>query len=300
MLRRLLVPLDGSPLAEQALPLALSVARKAQSEIHLALVHVPAAYDDAVHWEELDDEVKAREHQYLEALRCRICKAFSGTVQVHHVEGLAPETLASEIDNQQIDLVVMNAHGWGYVTRAITGSVSDYLLRHVNVPLLLMHSGALSRQFDVSVSLRNILICLDGSALAETALGPATNLGRLWESRYHLLRVAPPPQHVGRPFGQDEQSLYQHARDRASADARDYLERIAERLRTEAAPATTRVVLNRNVAQAVIDEALANGCDLIAISTHGRGGVARLLLGSVADKVIRGSHTPVLVYRPPA
>jgi nucleotide-binding universal stress UspA family protein len=82
------------------------------------------------------------------------------------------------------------------------------------------------------------------------------------------------------------------------AEARQYLERAAGPLRARGLPVQTEVVINRPAPLAILDVARARAVDLIALETHGRGGLARLVLGSVADKVLRGASTPVLVYRP--
>jgi nucleotide-binding universal stress UspA family protein len=83
-----------------------------------------------------------------------------------------------------------------------------------------------------------------------------------------------------------------------SVEAQAYLDRIAERLRAQSLTVQTRVVGHDKPAAAILDDAQKNAVDLIALATSGRGGLKRLLLGSVADKVVRGAVTPVLVYRP--
>jgi nucleotide-binding universal stress UspA family protein len=296
--RNILVPLDGSPLGEQALPMALSVARRAKAALHVVLVHVPDEYHDYAHCEALDAEALERESKYLSALRARLAPAFRGPLQVHHRQGLIQETLTAEVGEQQIDLVIMSAHGWGYVSRAIMGSVSDYLMRHLSVPLLLMHGQTSDASLAQELSLRRMLVCLDGSPLAETILGPAMELARLWESQLHLLRVVSPPEGLGHSHDDEQRALYQDVANKATAAARGYLDKTANCIQGTGLCAKSHIVLNRNVTQAILQEAIGTGCNLISISTHGRGGLSRLLLGSEADKIVRGAQTPVLVYRP--
>jgi nucleotide-binding universal stress UspA family protein len=300
--RQILVPLDGSPRSEHALALALSIARASNSQIHVALVHVPAAYRDYDYpgVEDLELDVKRREHQYLHSLPTRLHGSPSRLLHIHHLEGIPEETLAEEVQEREIDLVVMNAHGWGFVSRAITGSVSDYLVRHLTVPILLMHSQGATADLNRDLALRRILVCLDGSPLAEAMLEPATALGRLWGAEYHLLRVAAPPDHLSPGHDAESQALFQHYTDKAKRSSISYLDGVAQRLRSAGLAVHTHVSLSRNVAAAILEEANTAGCDSIAISTHGRGGLARLLLGSVADKVARGADRPVLLYRPPS
>jgi nucleotide-binding universal stress UspA family protein len=128
-----------------------------------------------------------------------------------------------------------------------------------------------------------VVVPLDGSALAEQALGPALGLARLLEAGCTLLRVVEsagsPPKAV-------------------REEARAYLEDVAGRLRGQGLSVRPRVVVAPHAAEAIIEQARGGG--LIALATHGRGGLGRMLLGSVADKVIRGASVPVLVYRPGA
>lgn len=154
--------------------------------------------------------------------------------------------------------------------------------------------------------LRRVLIPLDGSELAEQVLEPALALGPAAQAEYTLLRVVEqltPASYdpaSGRVSGLDESLLRQlQAMDRKYwAEAQDYLERLAGSLRARAPAMQTRVVSHKQPAAAILDDAQKNAIDLIALATQGRGGLKRLFLGSVADKVVRGAATPVLVYRP--
>ena len=92
--------------------------------------------------------------------------------------------------------------------------------------------------------------------------------------------------------------MHQHICAKATADARAYLEKVAARLDDRSSGIAIDSPLSRNVGHAILRQAASEECDLVAISTHGRGGVSRLLLGSVADKIVRGSDAPVLVYHP--
>jgi nucleotide-binding universal stress UspA family protein len=136
-------------------------------------------------------------------------------------------------------------------------------------------AGSLPRgaeAFEVEWAVRRVLVPLDGSALAKEALGPAVALGALMQAEYTLLQV------VG--SGQDQ------------AAARSSLERVAERLRERSLQVQARVAIYEHPAAAILDEAQAHRIDLIALATHGHGGLKRLVLGSVADKVVRGATRP--------
>ncbi len=292
MFRALLVPLDGTPLAEHALPFALGIARQTEAAVHVALVHVPDSYSEYAHVEELDEQAKSRERDYLSSLRRRLATLVKQPIHFHHLEGIVPETLVEEVFEQSVDLVVMNAHSWSQFARAIVGSVSDFLMRHLNVPLLVLHEPEDGAELSRVTSLGRILVCLDGSPLGETILKPAEHLGQIWKSRYRLLRVVPRPVHwIERaPSG----ASFPDGAEAEHAEALDYLESVARPMRARGLDVETCVVAHSSVVTGITEA--AQGCDVVALSTHGRGGLERLILGSVADKVIRATRRPVLVY----
>lgn len=302
MYQRILVPLDGSPQAEHALSWAAAIAAQSGATLHLALVHEPDAYTEygAASFEDFDQENKVHEAAYLNSICQRLAAGSGIAAEVHHLEGVIENTLVAEVAARKIDLVVMNAHGWGYTSRALLGSVSDYLMRHLEVPLLLMHAQAQVRGGDWGrpLGIRRVLVPLDGSELAASILAPAQAIGDLWNAEYRLLRVVVAPAAVFEWLGNDP-SIEQKLMEQARTKAERYLEAAALPLRSQHRPVSTQVLAHRKVAAGIVQESATSQCDLIALSTSGRGGLPRLLVGSVADKVIRHADTPVLVYRPP-
>jgi nucleotide-binding universal stress UspA family protein len=144
-----------------------------------------------------------------------------------------------------------------------------------------------------------MLIPLDGSELAEQVREPAIALGSLMDAEYVLIRVVEcglVPE--GHPLLGELRAAGQLRLEKRKAEAQAYLDRVAERLRSEGFRIQTHLVVAESVATAVLDMARNKDIDVIAIATHGRSGLKRLLLGSVADKIVRGTFTPVLVYRP--
>jgi nucleotide-binding universal stress UspA family protein len=190
----------------------------------------------------------------------------------------------------------MTTHGRGPLGRFFVGGVADELIRQSAVPVLLIRPRDPAPGIVPEPLLEHVLVPLDGSSLAERALEPALDFVRLWQGRCTLLRVieASPATTAGwpnrpRPPKQEEEVA-----------ARAYLEKIAGRLREEGMAVQTRIVVAPHAAPAILDEALTQRCELIALATHGWGGLRRVLLGSVTDKVVRGSSLPVLAYRPTA
>jgi nucleotide-binding universal stress UspA family protein len=156
------------------------------------------------------------------------------------------------------------------------------------VPVLVLPPGQTASGVVPEPTVNDVLIPLDGSPLAEQVLAPALDLARLMEARCSLLRVVEPTPSRGHGSG--------GLPGKAQAEA--YLERVAGRLRERGLQVRTRSVVARHAAEAILEEAASQAGSLIALATHGRGGLSRLLLGSVAYKLVRAAASPVLVYRP--
>jgi nucleotide-binding universal stress UspA family protein len=295
MYRNLLVPLDGSAFAEHALPIAASIARRAGATLQVVRAHVPIASlysgSELVADMTLDATIRENETTYLDGVVKRLVEIVPGRVSRTLVDGLVADALNEQALAAAADLVVMATHGRGPLSRFWLGSVADTLVRHLPMPILLVRPQEETPNLANEVTVRRILIPLDGSDLAEQILGPATELGSLTQAEYTLLQViepfVPPPHQLPGPLF-----------DQLAREAQMYVDGVAERLRGRSLRVETRVVVNRFAAAAILEDARDHATDLIALETHGRGGVARLLLGSVADKVLRGALTPVLVHRP--
>jgi nucleotide-binding universal stress UspA family protein len=302
MFRSILVPLDGSAFGEQALPLALSIARRAGAELHLLHVHQPVvvafAEGPLLVGDQLDQEIRQRQQAYLDAVLRRLAAVSPVTARPVLLEGEVVPSLRGLVASAGVDLIVMTTHGRGPLARFWLGSVADELVRHLTVPVLLVRPRE-GKSPAAAEPPRHFLVPLDGSPLAERILEPAAKLAGLLGADCTLLRVVQPVYYLAPELGgfggvgPDPKLL----RD-LQAEAEAYLGAVAARLRQQGWPAQTEVRLQPHVPRAVLETAEARGCDLIALATHGRGGLGRALRGSVADKVIRGGVLPVLVYRP--
>jgi nucleotide-binding universal stress UspA family protein len=311
MLRSILVPLDGSPFGEHALPLALGIARRAGAELQLLHVHQPvviaAAEGPLFVSDQVDAEIKQQQRAYLDDVRRRL--AAVGDVPAHPVllEGEIVPTLRGAAASLGVDLIVLTTHGRGALARFWLGSVADELVRDSPVPLLLVRPADHPADLADEPVLRHLLLPLDGSPLAEQILEPAIALGTLMDADYTLLRVLKPVLPVryqisGNNMAQMADSIINqidHVQQELQRQAQDYLDGVVrERFRPRSLPVQTRVVSDHQPAATILQEAKGRGSDCVALETHGRRGLSRLFLGSVADKVIRGSPVPVLVHRP--
>jgi nucleotide-binding universal stress UspA family protein len=292
-LQQILTPLDGSPFSEDALPLACEIARR--SAARLRLVHVHALSPSPIYMEGqpvIDENLASlsREHGriYLEKTRERLITTHGTGIDIaiefvdRSIQSLMNEPLGSFLANyaasSQTDLIVMTTHSRGGMGRRWLGSVADTLVRLSQIPILLLRPHDSTPDFVAPQLFTKILIPLDGSQLAEQILKPALALGDLAQAEYFLLRV--------------EQSPAQNA------EAKAYLDGLAQQLAGEGRGFQTGVTVAAQPASAILEIAQQEGSDLIALATHGRSGFRRLLIGSVADKVLRGASTPILIYRP--
>ena len=205
------------------------------------------------------------------------------------------------------DLVVMATHGRGPLSRFWLGSVTDDLVRTLPIPLILVHPHDQPTDLAKEEAIEHILITLDGTPLAEHILEPAVTLGKAMKADFTLLRVVSPVYPVTLPAepaiiggaAMDIMERVETIHVELRKEANQYLDTIAQRLRAEGLKVQTRVVIEEQPDVAILDNAKPP-IDMIAIETHGRGGLSRLLMGSVTDKVIRGSKLPILVHKSPA
>jgi nucleotide-binding universal stress UspA family protein len=300
MIRSLLIPLDGSPFGEQALPLGLEIAGRAHAPVQLVHVHQPVATpwsgSELVADLPLEAELREQEKAHLHETAGRLARENTAPVTSTVLDGPVAEAVHEQTVASGADLVVMATHGRGPLSRFWLGSVADQLLRRSPVPLLLVrpHEGE-----EAPPVPRHVLIPLDGSEQSEQVLGPALDLAHLLGAAVTLLGVVEPVVVPDRHWGGNAASgTDPELLERLGADARGYLERVVIGLDGLVPRLETRVVVNRRAADAILAEARTRPGTLVALATHGRAGMARLVLGSVADKVIRGTTGSVLVYRP--
>lgn len=299
--RSIYVPLDGSPFAEQALPLAADIARRAGAILQLALVHHPVlALATTIEVPdlnvEMDQEARAREQTYLNGIVERLRNTVNIPVTATLLDGAIADALETHIDRSGADLVVITTHGRGPLSRFWLGSVADHLMRRLHVPILLVRPVEASAP---PSAIRRIMITLDGSPFAERAVEAAVALGQTFGAEYALLMVVEPPLPIADPTSLMMVPTAAGAEKRIHESAAKYLEGLAGKLRKDGFTVTTHAVDGPAAAGTIIAQADALHADLVAIASHGAGGFERLVVGSVADKVIRGSTQPTFVVRPP-
>jgi len=299
----ILVPLDGSPAAEHALPWALSIAQQNSSPVHLVRIHLPPApvmvgselASDVV----LDSAVRDSEAMYLEEIAKRL-KATS-TIPIHHalLDGMVSESIQDYAKTVKSDLIVMTTHGRGAFARFWLGSVADSVARHATVPTLLIRPREeTAAELSFRPFVHKIVIPLDGSDLAERIIAPATKLGRAVGAEYALVLVLDAVEDIEKLAQMKIKEPGGWFPEATEEKARIYLEKVAQRMRSESLKVEVKLIRHGSAATAILDYAHSHGNPLIAVATHGRSGIKRMFFGSVADKIVRGANSPVLVFHP--
>jgi nucleotide-binding universal stress UspA family protein len=301
MFSRILVPVDGSTFSEHALPFAAHAARTSGAALMVVLVHARQSpvTTDLVLREAVDAWEDARVRQetdYLNELAGRIERELGIAVRHQILSGEVVPALEREVRVHDVDLVVMTTHGRAGLARAWLGSVADALVRTLEVPVLLVRPDdgpPPDRLADGGY--RHVLLALDGSERAERAIEPALALAPGADTRITLLRTAAPPAAITSPYLPHAARFTHEEMERSRAAAEEYLAGAAAPLKDRGRDVHTVAAVDYHAARAIIRFADENDVDLIAMGTHGRSPVTRLVLGSTSDKVVRSASVPVLV-----
>jgi nucleotide-binding universal stress UspA family protein len=323
MFQTVLVPLDGSEQAEQALPLATRIARHsggtllllrvidAANDVRMFLTELAALVPDGTMEPELRDATT-----YLARLAAapemRDLKLSLGIIS-----GKAASGILDVAQEQRADLIVMRSHGYTGTKRWMLGSIAQKVARHSPVPVLIVRENGQipSGPYpDPTRPLRSIkaLVALDGSKRSEATLVPTVHLlealAAPTQGLLHLIQVIPLP---STGYGEYDQyrissSTYQEEVD----EAESHLSLLVDQLKKTFAPdikltITWSVIGASDVAESLIyvaeegEKSTESGYDLIAIATHGRSGLARWALGSVTERILGATKLPLFIVRSP-
>ncbi|MFL5584245.1 MAG: universal stress protein [Gemmatimonadaceae bacterium] len=301
MYRTIMVPTDGSGFDREAIRVALRIAELSEAKIKLvrvlstgSLYGVAAASEGTAIAAEVarSERDKAMNELYALAAECRMFSKASVSVDLH--AGPVEDVLEAYAQRNDVDLIVISTHARTGIARASLGSVTDWLIRHTGIPVLVVKPPISYLNPQAGEMFRRIVVPLDGSTLAEQILPPIIRLANLQDAEVILLHVLD-AQALSK---KDVADLNPAWWEKDIMQAENYLVRMARRLRRNGVPVRTDIVVSDNIATAIGDFALREKADLVAIATHGRGGLARMLRGSVADTVMHSGRTSMLVLKP--
>jgi nucleotide-binding universal stress UspA family protein len=293
---RLLVPLDGSTLAESSLPAALEVGRRLRADIvlyHALERDAPATVHGDRHLTDPDEAGR-----YLGG----VAEWFAGqgitaAPRVDAAAGDVGARIAAAAAREQADLIVLCTHGSGGLRGLLFGRVAQQVLQRGTVPVLLVPPSAAGRE--QGFGCRSILVPLDGSGTAEMAVPAAAALARGFAAEMVLAIVIPTVETISGERAAAIRLMPTAASallDAEAADGTEYLDAMVRTLAGRGLQASAAVERGEPV-RALLDVAAARSADLIVIATHGRSGVGAVWAGSVAQRIIVQSPGPVLLVR---
>jgi nucleotide-binding universal stress UspA family protein len=294
--KKILVPLDGSQNAESVLPFAGEIAAASGAQLLLVTaVEQVGVWDATLSVTVLDRESNVATEYLADAAK----RAAEGgaAVATKVLRGAAAEAVLAEADESGADLIAITTHGRSGISRWLFGSVATHILEHARVPLLTLRPKEGADKGAPGPAVKKIIVPLDGSETAHSILPTVEEFARLMGASlvlYHA--VAPISMYPG--FESAGSAALGEIVEDMQKQAREILSRAANEAKSHGVEATIAVGLGTAV-EGVLQAADELKADLIAIGTHGRSGVGRVVLGSVADGVVRRSaDIPCLVLRP--
>lgn len=296
MYRSIMVPTQGSDSEQIAISLGARLAQRFDAQLHLVRVQsAPLGVEPLTGSPLLVDQVVREERlaslRKLEELAANCGR--SGVVAALE-DGPVGPSLRDYAARLDIDLVVMCSRSLSGIRRILLGSVTDYLVRHTNVPVVIVKHSASEPETEPEVLFRRIVVPLDGSALAEQTLSEVARLASRQSSTINLIHVLTPTTYSQNEIMQPGLPWW----DSDVAKAEAYLADAGRYLVDRGFAVGEDVVLSDDVAAAVIDFSIRSRADLIAIGTRGIGGMSRLIFGTTADAISRKSPISVLVFHP--
>ena len=299
MLSTILVPLDGSAFSAKALPVAAALAARTGASVHVVSVLDPSAYVPFVPGEVLvpvmdTDALAARRAADEAAVQEEAARLAAQGVQATGtlLEGTVVEALAEHAVAIRADLVLMTTHGRSGLERLWLGSVASSFLHRSPCPVYLVRPA---RADAAALPTGEMLVPLDGSPFSHTMLPRAAEFARAIGLTLRLFTVTIPNAIPMAPFGTEALLADESDLTRQEHDAKERLDALAATLPVAA---TTEVATDMTASRAIVEQAERPEVGLVAMATHGRTGLARLVLGSVADAVLRNADKPMLLYRP--
>jgi nucleotide-binding universal stress UspA family protein len=288
MWKRILVPLDGSNLAERALAYVEELATAFNSEVILLYVSEPK-----------EEQYRPMHQLYLEEVAKRVKEHVKkrARIKMALLTGEAAEEIINYARKNKASVIIMASHGRSGITAWVMGNVANNVLRAAEVPVLLIRVTKPSRKVPPKRLVERVLLPLDGSERGEVAVPYVKKLINKLGVEVILLGVVAAGQHI-RTVGGLDYILYPEAElELVKAEAKEYLDRVYQRLKGGRGALRLELKVSDDVAGEIIKFADKAKATLIAISAHGHSGIEKWVFGSVANKIVQASKIPVLVVR---
>ncbi len=289
MLKKILIPLDGSEIGELALVYAKELAIATNLEVQMACAtdrqDKPTLRMCGLYLEKV-----------AERLRTQVIRANPNSdVKTVIVDGDPAEAVVEYTDKEGIDLLIMMSHGGSGIMPWAMGSTANKIIQRCQIPLLMIRaSQAVAKRRPVQVY-KKILLPLDGSVFGEAALEMTKNIAQVLKSEVILLFVIETVQHIHTIGGPDHFVYTEQQIELMKKGAKEYLEKIREQFGDN----NGKVILRTgDPAQEIIKLSEEEKVSVVAMSSHGKSGITRWVMGSISNKVLHGGNTPILLVRP--
>jgi nucleotide-binding universal stress UspA family protein len=297
-----LIPLDGSPLAEHAIPFGRALAGPGGTVVFLEVMPEPEPIrgllgDLIVNAEEAGEMLEEETITRLDETAGR-WEAVAGDVQLETRQGAPAEQMLKFAQEQDCRYIAMASHGKGALQRLAFGSVADQVARTSPIPVLMIHTEGKKPAIE-AISIKRLILPMDGSELAKAAIPVAIDIGKRLKTPA-LVMQAVTPEVIATTYPGTESyyaaDIYDELITQQENTAKDELAPATEKLTKAGVEATAQVLIG-SVGEAI--ESVVQLGDIIIMTSHGRTGIKRFVLGSVAERLIRSGVAPVLLVPAP-
>lgn len=308
MFEKILLPLDGSAMAERCIPHAIEFARIFNSKILvLHVLESEISAEQIVHTEPLNWQLhKAKADLYLHKIANQIRLLLNlpemddeldceGRVTVTMLEGKVAEDIVDFAQKEDIDLLVISSHGSSGLSRWNLNSVTTKVVNLIYKPVLIIRGYAVDGEAPIHPSYERILLPIDCSRRSECSLNAGLTIAKNYQSRVILTSVIKPPEISAiDPYNQELQLLNQQYMDLSRKTVQRYMDELSQRLGVEN---EIRIIENHSIARAIINLANDEKVDLLILCAHGYTGELSWPFGTVARSFIEYSTKPVLIIQ---
>jgi nucleotide-binding universal stress UspA family protein len=284
MYERILVPLDGSELAEQAIPYAEWLASKFNSEVILITACLAG------------DPLERALTEYIER---RVEKIQSLGIKTRSlcIEGEPAASIINFAGKNNISLIILSTHGRTGVSHWPLGSITNKVVQRSHIPVFLVRSSQPAKT-SADKEMQNILLTLDGSHFSEAIIPYVEKLAKVMDSEVVLLRVVEPVKLPQLAAYADREKYEKGFIDKLRKEAKRYLDQKKTALARKGIKVNS-ALLEGKADEAILQYAEDKSVNLIALTTHGFSGITKWAYGSVASRIIEASSKPTLLVRPP-
>ena len=284
MYERILVPLDGSELAEQSIPYVERLAQKLKSEVILITGCLPG------------DSLERALTEYIER-RAEKIQSLGVNTRSLCIVGEPADSIINFAGKNNVGLIVISTHGKTGVSHWPLGSIASKVVQRSNIPVFLVRSSQTGKA-PADNELGKILVTLDGSRFSEAIIPYAEKLAKSMNGEVTLFRVIEQAKLPQLAAYRDREKYEKDFMAKMEREAERYLDKKKTALENKGVNANSAFLIGKPV-ETILQYTEDKSANLIALTTHGFSGITKWTYGSVASKIIEGSPKPILLVRPP-